>query len=210
MKLAMIAGAAAGLGMLVGALPAAAQQEVNEGPWPSKVIAGNPLSVEGHCGDMSSPLVTSPGFAGSVKIGTGGKAVDKPGKYTATLKCKDKVLNTTFEVVKSAQLSVQPKQVRPGGELRLVVWCPPLDGQPAAHSPGFAATIQLGFHATSGQGFGDGKATTKPGTYTATVDCGGVNASATFAVVKPGTPQPSQVTIKPKGAPQTGGGFLAG
>jgi hypothetical protein len=128
----MIAGAAAGLGMLVGALPAAAQQEVNEGPkpfvsvWPSKVIAGNPLSVEGNCGDTSTPLVTSPGFAGSVKLGTGGKAVDKPGKYTATLKCRGNVLTTTFEVV------------------------------------------------------------------------------------KPGTPQPSQVTIKPKGAPQTGGGFLAG
>lgn len=73
-----------------------------------------------------------------------------------------------------------------------------------------AKDITIGYQAGGTEGFGEGKAVTKPGTYTATIDCKSGKVTTTFTVVKPGTAQPSQVTVKPKGAPQTGGGFLAG
>jgi hypothetical protein len=124
------------------------------------------------------------------------------------LKCKDQVLTTLFEVVNPAGLSVAPKQVEPGGKVTLRVQCPPGTGAKTAKSPGFASDIEIGYVHAGIIGQGDGKATTKPGKYTATVICDGKPLTAMFTVAKD-KPAP-QVSVKPKGAPQTGGGFLAG
>jgi hypothetical protein len=216
MQIAKIVGVSA-LAMVIGALPAMAQPEHGEGPAPflmvspAKVIAGQTVTPGGTCHDTSRPLVTSPGFAAPIALGAHGKAVDKVGRYTATLKCKDRVLTTSFEVIKSARLDVQPKQVQPGGKVDVKVWCAPASSVTHVTSPGFVKDVTIGYLEGSPEGgFGDGKAVAKPGTYTATVDCAGGKVTTTFTVVKPGVPQPGQVTVKPKGAPQTGGGFLAG
>lgn len=216
MQLAKIIGVSA-LAMVVTALPAMAQPESNEGPkpflmvTPSVTITGVNVGVQGTCGDTSSPMVTSPGFAAPIKLGGYGKVSNKPGKYTATMKCKDKVLTASFEVILPAEFSVTPKRVEPGGKLTLQVRCPTAFGDKMAKSEGFASDIAVDYVRAGVIGRGTGKATTKPGSYAAIIYCDNEPMTARFTVAKgKPTPQPPQVVVKPKGAPQTGGGFLAG
>jgi hypothetical protein len=94
--------------------------------------------------------------------------------------------------------------------LTVTVLCP-FAGGIEARSPGFASTVMIDYQGAT-LGFGKGKAAAKPGTYTATVSCMKGFLSTAFAIVKAvgDPPAPPQIVVKPKGAPQTGGGFLAG
>ncbi|MEU4668061.1 hypothetical protein AB0F91_08840 [Amycolatopsis sp. NPDC023774] len=96
-------------------------------------------------------------------------------------------------------------------------------------SPGFAVPLRWSTGGNWGRAGGTSTATTRPGAYTATFPCSdGRVATATFTVTgtppssvtpppssRPATPQrPApdrdrpQVTVRPVGAPQTGGGGL--
>lgn len=133
--------------------------------------------------------------------------------------------------------SLWPSEVAPGGEMHAETYAAQGNGcSPSGPvtSPGFAAPLKWTTGGNWGRAGGTGTATTRPGTYTATFPCtDGRVATATFTVVgtppssvtplpsprpssRPTTPprrapdrnQP-QVTVRPVGAPQTGGGGLA-
>jgi hypothetical protein len=200
-----------GLGALVlvgGALPAmAGPGKPHLDVFPSPVFAGQTLHVEGSCGDGAQPaLITSTGFTAPVRIGGPAKVVAKTGRYTATMKCPGLVVNTPFEVIDAPRISLSAKQVAPGEGLSAALSCPPGGGGGTVHSAGFVKDIALSYaEFRNGQGTGVGKAVTKPGVYTVTATCNGKTVSTTLTVGKP----QSQVAVKPKGAPQTGGGFFA-
>ncbi|MEV4319351.1 hypothetical protein [Actinocrispum sp. NPDC049592] len=216
---------ATGLALVVGALPAVAEQNSGSAEpsylkiVPSRVGPGQSVATQGHCNSpYPKNAVDSAGFAQSVPLGASAKVVDKPGKYVATMKCKDGTVTASFEVVGAEQgrISVQPSEVAPGGKLTVTVWCLAGPGDTKARSLGFAADIPVNFEGNNGKGVGAGTAAAKPGKYSVIFACKGQKIATTFTITKPPptnpnhpTPQPPQVSVKPKGAPQTGGGFLA-
>ncbi|MFD9894563.1 hypothetical protein ACFWY9_34900 [Amycolatopsis sp. NPDC059027] len=127
-------------------------------------------------------------------------------------------------------LIVEPNPVRAGEILTVTAGYPICGATEQAHSDGFAEPIQLSKQAgIEGVWSGKGKATSRPGTYKASYLCkyNGKTLTATFTVVpgptSPAPPKPpsastakpvpakpgGQVAVKPRGAPQTGGGALA-
>ncbi|MEV6898386.1 hypothetical protein [Amycolatopsis sp. NPDC051372] len=131
--------------------------------------------------------------------------------------------------------SLWPSEVAPGGEMHVETYAAQGNGcNPAGPvtSPGFAAPIPWPLGGNWGHHGGTGTAATRPGTYTATFPCtDGRVATATFTVAgtppssvtprpsSPSKPRPTttpvpeqdqpQVSVRPAGAPQTGGGGLA-
>lgn len=124
---------------------------------------------------------------------------------------------------------IGPSPVQPGGQVHVSMraWaggCAP--GTPVT-SPGLVAPIK--WHGEAGNFpsyLGTGTVVKKPGKYVATFTCeDGRKASAKFVVAgtpapdptptptkpkpKPTTKPAPQVVVKPKGAPQTGGGYSA-
>ncbi|WP_091289252.1 hypothetical protein [Amycolatopsis xylanica] len=119
---------------------------------------------------------------------------------------------------------IGPSPVQPGGQIHVSMraWaggCAP--GTPVT-SPGLVAPIKWQGEAGNFPSYtGTGTVVKKPGKYVATFTCqSGKKASATFVVAgtpapdptpTPAKPKPTakpkpQVAVKPKGAPQTGGG----
>lgn len=179
---------------------------------PRVVDVGGDVTVKGFCDAPGEHLVKSTGFAAPIPLNGKGKAGSTLGEHKVVLICGNQPLIDVINVrAKPGSLSVLPKEVQPGGKIELLAYCQYGAGNQAT-SPGFAKPIALDFRGHSGQGRGVGTAATKPGRYTATFDCRGTAAKATFTIVekpKPGKPKPPQVVVKPKGAPETGAGFLA-
>ncbi|GAA4529064.1 hypothetical protein [Amycolatopsis samaneae] len=164
-----------------------------------------------------------------------GTAVTTPGTYTATGTCDGKTLTTRFTVLPHQPPSwgLYPLEVQPGGEISggsdTITGCPGGAEGPAT-SPGFAEPLRWTRGGNFGRFSGTTTVITTPGKYTATLKCKGtpIIGEIQFTIIgtpPTGTPpatnvpapgngsaQPAGRTpiIKPKGAPQTGGGGTAG
>ncbi|MFE0024004.1 hypothetical protein [Amycolatopsis sp. NPDC059021] len=183
---------------------------------------------------VSSPGFTAPVTLVAVggdrnNLWGNGTAVSTPGTYTATATCDGRKLSTRFTVLphQPPAWSLYPAEVQPGGEISAgsdtINGCPGGALGPAT-SPGFAAPLRW----TSGGNFGrfSGKTTviSTPGRYQATLKCAGTPIPGVLEFTILGTPSattpPAAKTpgsgsglpagrtpiVKPKGAPQTGGG----
>lgn len=137
-------------------------------------------------------------------------AADKPGTYHVYLKCGG-VISETFTIVgvTARDTFFLPfTEVEAGGDVSVAKTKQSDCGQ-IATSPGFTAPIELKYE-TPNTFTGNGKAVDKPGTYQVEMICGG-EAVHQELVVKAKAPaaKPKQPIVKPKGAPQTGGGATA-
>ena len=198
-------------------------------PWlrisPTGSFPGGSVEADGYCTEPGPHEVTSPGLVATITFGGQGRVVDTPGDYVATMRCGAVTLTATFMVrpVGYAQVNLYPTEVEPGGELRVSyhgnIGGPtdpgpyPCSPRGPVTSPGFAADIQWTAGGNGGKQYGWGNAGQVPGTYTATHACGdGRTATITFRILGtppppvPPTQQKPQVPVRPKGAPQTGGG----
>ncbi len=171
------------------------------------------MIVEGTCPGGAVSL-TSPGFA-SVDLATlHGKLVTAPGSYTATLKCKDTTEEGTFgfyiEVPRNPSQGVflDKEEYAPGETVKVHEQHPSCEGASAV-SDGFVAPAVI--H----NGYGETKAIDTPGTYVVTFWCAFPGAGFDQFTIKAPTspppagnpkPKPKPPIVKPKGAPQTGGG----
>ncbi|GGU64748.1 hypothetical protein [Lentzea flava] len=150
-----------------------------------------------------------------------GKTTASVGKYTAQATCNGKVFTRAFEIHRIHPpiftFSLDQQEYDPGEEIQVQAVlvrgrCPS-----TVTSPGFAAPIVLVRNPGPGAELaGTGRAVTTPGTYTAEVACPGVPPFTQTFKVKggpPTTPPPSgsprPPIVKPKGAPDTGGGSTA-
>lgn len=153
-----------------------------------------------------------------------GRFVLGEGTFDATLTCKDTTKTGTvrFELQDLPQTTpfLDKKQYAPGEAIKISLgWhftCGPTVG-----SEGFAAPVQLR-SAPGGGWYGEGKAVDAPGTYEVRIGCKYGSFLNTFTVKAPPTPTPPTTTqppgpsprpkppvVKPKGAPDTGGGGTA-
>lgn len=174
-----------------------------------------------------SSQVTSPGFVAPIDLKTvggnfptlsgEGKTVTTPGTYTAQATCRGEVFTRTFTVKgpHPVQFSfdLDEEEYAPGAEIRISAVY--LSGRctTVANSPGFVAPIFLGKDPGHGPKLsGKGQAVTTPGSYVAQVECEGVAPITRAFRIKgpdagPGpTSKPKPKIVKPKGAPETGGG----
>lgn len=191
---------------------------------PGRLVAGGSVRAGGTCSAPGSHLVTSPGFAAAIPLGESGEAVNRPGRYVASLRCGQRTLTARFEVVPLPPVgwALYPEVVAPGGEMTAVTWsgiggCEP---RSSVTSPGLAAPIGFTIGGNFGKHEGHGHAGRRPGRYDATFACAdGRHGHASFVVTgtvpPPGHPQvpgrtQPQVPVKPRGAPRTGDGSSAG
>ncbi|MEU0881221.1 hypothetical protein ABZ345_21645 [Lentzea sp. NPDC005914] len=208
---------------------AAAQQEPTL-KLPAKVSNGGVVTVmTGPCKTFST--VTSPGLKGPItlepmpgdpdRLHGSGPAVAESGTYTASLQCDSKTLTTTFDVgALPIAWSLGPAEIEPGGTIYLQTniyngGCFP---KSPLTSPGFAAPMKV-VGGNMGRITGDTTVITTPGTYEVVLQCSDRPESdvKTFRILgdpptsttppPPGKPKPP--IVKPKGAPDTGGGGTA-
>lgn len=119
------------------------------------------------------------------------------------------------------QLSLSPNQLQPGGTIVITLISDfPLDFKCGgrATSPGFVAPIEIGFFSHT-RLRGEGRVIQKPGTYTIRIPCDPGNFLTGFFTIvgspstrpptNPSPTNPPPTVVKPKGAPQTGGGGTA-
>jgi hypothetical protein len=160
--------------------------------------------------------VTSPGFLAPVKAGDiHGQAGATPGTYTATLKCKgtSKTGTAEYEVLDRnvrPRFVITPSTLTPGQWFEVQIEKGDCPGGGTVHSDGFRKDLPAGdLH---------GMAADRPGKYIATLTCsGGYRGATEFEIVAPPikpvpTTPPAKAkapVVKPKGAPQTGGGGTA-
>lgn len=171
---------------------------------------------EGTC-PGGSESVSSPGFSAPVAAGDlHGMAGTTPGTFTATLKCRGTSKTGTFEYeVLDRNLQprfvIAPSTLRPGQHFEVQIEKGDCPEGGSVDSDGFRARVPAGdLHGIAGD---------RPGKYTATLWCqNGTRGAAEFEVVAPPTttaPPTTQAAgakapvVKPKGAPQTGGGGTA-
>lgn len=190
---------------------------------PEASVVGESVWAKGACSVPGTHLVTSPGFVSAIPLNESGQVVNRPGAYTASLRCGQRTITARFEILPlpPVRWSLWPEVVAPGGEMIATTLseaggCTPRTG---VTSPGLAAPIQFTAGGNFGKYEGYGHAGRRPGRYDATFTCyNGQHAHASFVIT--GTSQPSerpqspgktrpQIPVKPKGAPQTGDGSTA-
>jgi hypothetical protein len=188
----------------------------------------------GPCKTFST--VTSPGFNEPITLtpvpddpvqlrGTGA-AVDRSGTYTATVQCDGKTLTAQFTVLpREMYWWLEKAEVEPGGKItayHAMFSCRTAEGQYAAleplHSPGFVAPLVLAPNLMRSTAYGSTTVITTPGVYEVVAQCQDrpERSVKTFRILgtppappPPGTPKPKPPIVKPKGAPDTGGGGSA-
>jgi hypothetical protein len=154
--------------------------------------------------------ITSPGFVAPVDLTRRrGRFSNLVGAALATLKCKDTTKEGTF------QFSLTPppdaskgvlldKEVYAPGETIMVHAGHPSCEFRTALSDGFVAPAVI--H----DGYGVAKAIDTPGTYVMSLACAMTGEQYDqFTIKAPGKPKPTPPVVKPKGAPDTGGGGTA-
>jgi len=180
---------------------------------------------EGTCPGGPGSL-TSPGFA-SVDLATlSGKVVTAPGAYTATLKCKDTTeagtASFTVEAPKAPRTDpfLDKAEYVPGETIRIALENGRKCGFEAS-SEGFTAPAPLTISGGTTERprlVGEAKAGNAPGNYQATIRCINEPVVNQFTIKAgpttpplPGNPapKPKPPIVKPKGAPETGGGGTA-
>jgi hypothetical protein len=234
--LAAVTAMAVILGVEVAAPVEAAGQEVSQPTVPASLqlageyylaplYAGDLVPVSGSCSEPGDHLVTSPGFVAPIPLNSKGRVVGTSGDYEATLRCGAVARTVAFLVrpVGYAQVNLDPSEVDPGG--RLMYFDPggtvhqgsvlpyACFGPADPTSPGFAGPIVRAEGGINSWWRGYVQVVQTPGTYTATETCLD-GRTATFVFRVRGTASPPsgtapQVPVKPKGAPQTGGGGTA-
>ena len=223
MRLLVLAAVAAGLVVPVSAAAQQPKLEMSASASPGTVVTVS----TGPCETFSA--VTSPGFQEPItlspmpgdpgKLHGAGQVVTELGTYTATVQCDAKTLTATFSVrLHEVVWSLSPAEVEPGGTIyaegRIYDsgGCAPKE---PLTSPGFAAPLE--FHGGNlGRISGSTKVITTPGTYEVAWQCANrpERSVKTFRILgTPPTTTPSPPgkppIVKPKGAPQTGGGGTA-
>ncbi|MEU0881220.1 hypothetical protein ABZ345_21640 [Lentzea sp. NPDC005914] len=176
---------------------------------------------EGTCpgGPVS---LTSPGFASVDLARLSGTVVTTTGQYTATLKCKDTTetgtLGFTVEWLKPPRNDpfLDKAEYAPGETIRInLEFGFKCLGE--ATSAGFTAPAKLA-NAGNGRVISETTAIATPGTYEAAIFCANNSVVNQFTIKAApaapppqGTPapKPKPPIVKPKGAPQTGGGGTA-
>ncbi|MFJ8964849.1 hypothetical protein ACIRG5_36215 [Lentzea sp. NPDC102401] len=140
-----------------------------------------------------------------------------PGSYTAELTCKGEKVTRAFTVAAPRdKFTLDKTEVEAGGDIS-VMKTKQSDCGEVATSPGFTAPIKLEYESVNLR-IGNGKVVDQAGTYQAEMTCGGKQVQVEFVVTakapaqtvadKPKTAAKSPI-VKPKGAPQTGGGATA-
>jgi hypothetical protein len=150
-------------------------------------------------------------------------ATTEPGTYTATVQCGGRTLATRFTVLPlEIKWYLVPAEVEPGGKISaggdVYTGCfspGPLE------SPGFAAPLRFTRGGNMGRFAGDTTVITTPGVYEVAFQCFNrpERSVKTFRILgtppttttppQPGTPKPKPPIVKPRGAPNTGGGGTA-
>ncbi|MEU0881222.1 hypothetical protein ABZ345_21650 [Lentzea sp. NPDC005914] len=209
---------------------ATAQQQQPKLEMPATVISGESIrATTGPCETFSA--VTSPGFRepimlsplgdGSNRLEGFGSATTKAGTYTATVQCDSKTLTAQFTVdALDFNWGLDPAEVEPGGTISIfgsIYSGGGCYGTSQLTSPGFAVppTLQGG---NMGHVSGYTTVVTTPGTYEAIWRCSNrpEGSVRTFRVLgtpptttPPASGKPKPPIVKPKGAPDTGGGGTA-
>lgn len=142
-----------------------------------------------------------------------------PGTYTIEMTCDGAKVSRPFKVVQTEELTffLDKDRVEAGGEVTVMKKADSGCGD-AANSPGFVSRIELKQQA-DGSWSGTAKAVDTPGTYRVAMLCFGTHTFQELTVVPRTTTSPAPTTpekpkakapiVRPKGAPQTGGGGTA-
>jgi len=221
---------------MIAAVPAAAQaqDEIYLEVWPPALTVNAKVNVS-LVGCRTPTVATSSGFVSPVRLESAGNNVEgtvnvvgEAGGYTATAECAGKPYSVQFVVQDLGEISFGVTQlVEPGGEIYAKVIRNQCSIIGQITSPGFTKPI----YPITQQYWHEGTTTAiaTPGTYTATVHCEGKPEPFTTLFTIKGTPPTSTSTpppattttppaakpapkapvVKPKGAPQTGGGGTA-
>ncbi|WP_156213833.1 hypothetical protein [Lentzea aerocolonigenes] len=170
--------------------------------------------------------LTSAGFTAVDLPSLTGTFVDQVGNYTATLKCKDttEIGELSYSLAEAQTPRTDPfldkAEYAPGEQIKIYLQRGRKCSGPAT-SPGFAAPAELTqiWQPENYPLTGETTAGTTPGTYQAKIQCITETVTNTFTVKAPPTtgttnppaPKPGAKApvVKPKGAPQTGGGGTA-
>lgn len=173
--------------------------------------------------EISDPCEGKAGSTGFVNHVAGEFEMDPPnimrarataiaiaGEYRVSLKCSGKYVSKTFRIVPApSTFRLDKTEVEAGGDISVLVDKVGSNCTGPATSLGFAAPIELKYD-SPGQLIGNGKAVGRAGTYEAEMNCGGTPVRQQFRVVEkaeaPVALKPRASIVKPKGAPQTGGG----
>jgi hypothetical protein len=199
-----------------------AQEEVTPrfGLAPNVLQMGQHFEVQPEKGTCpgGTEHTTSPGFVKPLPAGDlHGIVIDVPGRYTATLKCKgsSKTGTAEFEVTDrraTPRFRIVPDALAPGQHFEVQIEKGDCEKGGRVVSAGFRAPLPAGdLH---------GIAVYQPGTYYAQLFCAdhAYAGSAKFEVLAAApspsatpsaTQKPRTPVVKPKGAPQTGGGGTA-
>lgn len=158
-------------------------------------------------------MIYSDGFREKKLLGTvHGIAGDKPGNYFATLYCSTPGTmynSASYEIVPltaNDRFTLDKAEYAPGEQIKATA---PASANCIGNlsSTGFTAPIKLARE--SDQLFsGTGKAVEAPGAYVASMTCNNMTVTQNFTVAAQ-KPKAKAPVVKPKGAPQTGGGGTA-
>jgi hypothetical protein len=145
-----------------------------------------------------------------------------PGNYVAEMVCGGEKVVRPFQVVQNEDLTffLDKQEVEAGGEVTVMKKSGSGCGD-AANSPGFVSRIELK-QRPDGMWTGTAKVVDKPGTYQVAMLCYGAHTFQNLTVLPKAAEPTTPVTgkpiskavakapiVKPKGAPQTGGGGTA-
>ncbi|MEU7482139.1 hypothetical protein AB0A63_39650 [Lentzea sp. NPDC042327] len=184
----------------------------------SEYLPGAPVGVTADQGHNCVGPVTSKGFAAPIELEKNqpnllagrGTAVDQNGEYEATATCGGKPVTVKFRVVETFYF-FPDDVVEAGGTIDVHRQVTAMCTGPVT-SAGFVEPIDIVYKTEGSLRNGRGKVVDTPGTYEASMQCSGQTATRKFTVkAKAGQPaaKPKTPIVKPKGAPQTGGGGTA-
>ncbi|SDJ77489.1 hypothetical protein SAMN04488074_103192 [Lentzea albidocapillata subsp. violacea] len=172
---------------------------------------------------LNAPIVLSPSSSDPTK-GYGFGRVNRAGTYTASVQCDGMTLTAQFTVLRPViNWYLYPTEVEPGGTITaggdVHTGC---QGWGPLESPGFAEPLRFTRGGNFGRFSGDTKVITTPGTYEVVFQCTDrpERSVKTFRILgtppttttppNPQAPKPKpKPVVKPKGAPETGGGGTA-
>ncbi|MCR3746207.1 hypothetical protein [Lentzea californiensis] len=181
---------------------------------------------------LVAPITLSPSSSDPAKGHGFGQVTTKEGTYTASVQCDGKTLTAQFTVLPLViHWYLLPAEVEPGGTITaggdMGTGC---RASGPLESPGFAEPLRFTRGGNFGRFSGDTKAITTPGTYEVVYQCENrpERSVKTFRILgtppTTTTPPPATTTpnpqapkpkpkpkpvVKPKGAPETGGGGTA-
>ncbi|MEU0881215.1 hypothetical protein ABZ345_21615 [Lentzea sp. NPDC005914] len=182
-------------------------------------LMGRPIALSYDSADKCEGKATSNGFLYGVSdeyqldppntMRARATASFIPGSYTAEMVCDGKKVSRAFVVQETPDtFSLDKTEVEAGGEI-VVTKSETSKCGDVASSVGFTTDITL----QGTQRIGRGKVVDTPGTYQASMFCGDTLEFKQFVVKAKAPvaekPKPKAPIVKPKGAPQTGGGGTA-